>query len=155
MGGFDIWDVGTISSKKNKANVGPKFLSEASADAIAYAVQEAKNCGLEIGLISSSSWNAGGDWITTKESCKGIFKSDTTILGGSNVILQLPLPKLNKNGGAMSSEPINFVHVPLISNILVQAIETTTKRKIELTAMVDNSGRLLWKVPSGTWCVVK
>jgi hypothetical protein len=33
---------------------------------IVYAVIEAKRLGLESGLVASSSWNAGGDWVTTE-----------------------------------------------------------------------------------------
>jgi hypothetical protein len=63
MGGFDIWDVGTTIDVAKLVPDGPPFLSDASLQGIRHAVEEGDRLGLEIGLISSSSWNAGGTWI--------------------------------------------------------------------------------------------
>jgi hypothetical protein len=59
MGGFDIWDVGTMVDPDKIVPDGPPFLSDASLQGIRHAVNEGDRLGLEIGLISSSSWNAG------------------------------------------------------------------------------------------------
>jgi hypothetical protein len=81
MGGFDIWDVGTTIDPDNLVPDGPPFLSDASLQGIKHAVEEGDRPGLEIGLISSSSWNAGGSWVKPEHGAMGLFKKDTVITG--------------------------------------------------------------------------
>ncbi|TAH25578.1 MAG: hypothetical protein EAZ07_06515 [Cytophagales bacterium] len=150
MGGFDIWDVGTISTSK-PAHIGGEFLGEPSADAIGFAITEAGKLGLEIGLITSSSWNSGGKWIDNENACKGIFKTDTIITGGKTIDLRLPLPEIPKGLEAMTSEFFKFNYQPLIKDLFVVANNLKTKSKIDLTAKVSKEGILHWEVPSGEW----
>ena len=63
MGGFDIWDVGMIVDPDSVVPKGPPFLSPTSLHANGHAVREAARLELELGLVLSSSWNAGGHWI--------------------------------------------------------------------------------------------
>jgi hypothetical protein len=61
LGGVDIFDLG-IKDRKDVIPPGPGFMSVQQVDGIAFALAEAKRLGLKIGLIVSSSWNAGGTW---------------------------------------------------------------------------------------------
>ncbi|MGC9327722.1 MAG: glycosyl hydrolase, partial [Candidatus Hinthialibacter sp.] len=63
LAGLEIFDIGA----KDPLGVvpeGPAFFGPESLKAIAHAIREASRLDLEIGLITSSSWNAGGPWIT-------------------------------------------------------------------------------------------
>jgi hypothetical protein len=81
MGGFDIWDVGTMINPGNIVPDGPPFLGDESLDGIAHAIREGNRLGLEIGLITSSSWNAGGSWVKPEHGAMGLFHSDTILYG--------------------------------------------------------------------------
>ena len=61
LGGVDIFDLGIRDTAK-VIPPGPGFLSPDQVDGIAFALAEAKRLGLKMGLIVSSSWNAGGTW---------------------------------------------------------------------------------------------
>jgi hypothetical protein len=62
MGGFDIWDVGTTIDENGLVPDGLPFLSDVSLQELKHAVEEGERLGLEIGLVSSSSWNAQPEW---------------------------------------------------------------------------------------------
>ncbi len=94
MGGFDIWDVGTNMNPDRIVPAGPPFLGDESLDAIAHAVREGNRLGLELGLISSSSWNAGGTWIKPEHGAMGLFRSDTVITGPAVFNGSLPFPHI-------------------------------------------------------------
>lgn len=72
MRGVLIWDVGSISDPGKMIPAGPEFLGPESLKSIHHAMDEAERLGLEPGLFASSSWNAGGTWITPKDGSKGI-----------------------------------------------------------------------------------
>jgi len=59
MRGFEIWDIG-VYRPGNMVPAGPAFLGEESLKSIKHAMTEAKRLGLELNMISASSWNAGG-----------------------------------------------------------------------------------------------
>lgn len=99
MGGFDIWDVGTNMNPEGMVPDGPAFLGDESLDAIAHAIREANRLGLELGLITSSSWNAGGTWISPEHGAMGLFRSDTVITGPAKFNGPLPFPKIPEKYG--------------------------------------------------------
>jgi hypothetical protein len=100
MGGFDIWDVGTTIDVAKLVPDGPPFLSDASLQGIRHAVEEGDRLGLEIGLISSSSWNAGGSWIKPEHGAMGLFRKDTIINGPVVFNAAIPFPFIaEKNDG--------------------------------------------------------
>jgi hypothetical protein len=56
--------------------------------------------GLEIGLISSSSWNAGGSWIKPEHGAMGLFRKDTIVNGPLVFNATIPFPFIaEKNEG--------------------------------------------------------
>ena len=81
MGGFDIFDVGAIDDPKGIVPAGPAFLGPESLEAIDYAVRQAGRLGLELGFITSSSWNAGGPWIKPEHGQMALFYSQVTETG--------------------------------------------------------------------------
>ena len=53
-----------------------------SLRAIGHAIREAGRIGMQLGLTTSSSWNAGGSWVTPENASMGLYKSE--ILGGQD-----------------------------------------------------------------------
>ncbi len=63
MSGAEIWDVLCLNNKLGAVPTGPAFLGPESVKAISFAIDEANRLGLRLGLVASSSWNAGGSWV--------------------------------------------------------------------------------------------
>ncbi len=93
--GLDIFDIGAEDPNKIVPE-GNKFLGRESVDAIVYAVNEAKRVGLELGLIASSSWNAGGDWVTPEYAAMLLYKSEIIVEGPSEYNGILPFPEVSE-----------------------------------------------------------
>jgi hypothetical protein len=154
MGGFDIWDVGTTQTS-NPPRAGAEFLGHESLDAIEYAINEAGKQGLEMGLIISSSWNAGGTWINEQHSAKGIFKSDTSFMGGKKIRFQLPKINLPSQDMPMTTEHSSFSYQPKIENILIMAYDQKRNLKINLSPFLIDAHNIEWQAPEGEWKIIR
>ncbi|MFP3472969.1 glycosyl hydrolase, partial [Micrococcus sp. SIMBA_144] len=73
---------------------GPEFLGEESLKTIKVAVKEASKNGMEVGLNTASSWNAGGNWLTPKHAAKSIYQRKVTVTGGAKKKVNLPFPEI-------------------------------------------------------------
>src|SRR5690606_28890823 len=65
-----------------------------------FALSEAEELGLEMGLNLASSWNAGGSWVEPEDAAKTIYYSKTDVGDASGGVLKLSLPEITpaKNG---------------------------------------------------------
>ena len=155
MGGFDIWDVGTDMNPDQIVPDGPAFLSDESVNAIAHTIREADRLGLEIGLITSSSWNAGGAWVKPEHSAMGLFRTDTVLTGPANFSGIIPLPDypdtLKNSGSSPFCKKIALLAYPLRNDSTL----TGPQEIVDLGIHDDNSGRLNWEVPPGTWKITR
>jgi hypothetical protein len=71
---------------------GPAFMSPESVRTIAHAVREAGRAGMELGFTTSSSWNAGGSWVTPEDASMGLFHARVEVQGPQRFDAQLPFP---------------------------------------------------------------
>jgi hypothetical protein len=71
-----------------------RFLGPECTRLIVHAIREADRLGLEIGMVPSSGWNAGGSWIPPEHAGKGLYQSITTVTGPKEFHAALPLPGL-------------------------------------------------------------
>jgi hypothetical protein len=104
--GADIVDMGAINSPRysyrlypmaeedDVVPVGPPFMGPESVQAIAHAIREAGRLGLELGLITSSSYNAGGPWITPELANMGLYCAVVAVEGPGTFDDTLPFPAL-------------------------------------------------------------
>ncbi len=171
MGGFDIFDVRAINDPEGIVPAGPAFLGPESLEAIDYAVRQAGRLGLELGLISSSSWNAGGSWIEPKHGQMALFYSQVTVTGPVHFTQILPFPKvLEKCPKGADGLPVYYKEVAVLafpklvarnSGHKSQGTETQEKlitdasSVINLTSRLDEKGRLIWNVPAGEWVIMR
>jgi len=93
LGGVDIFDIG-IRDRKNVIPPGPVFMSPEQIDGMAFALDEAEKRGLKIGLIVSSSWNAGATWTTPAHAAMNLVASIDTVRGPMTWDRALPFPVL-------------------------------------------------------------
>jgi hypothetical protein len=68
MRGGEIWDVAAYADPDRRVPAGPAFLGPESTQLIVHAIREADRLGLEIGIVASSGWNAGGSWIPRRST---------------------------------------------------------------------------------------
>lgn len=154
LSGFDIFDVGA-RDRQNIVPLGVEFLGEESMEAIGHAIREASRLGLELGLITSSSWNAGGPWVKAKHGTMGLFFSQISLEGSTQFSEVLPFPDVPEN------TPIGENDLPVYyKNIAVLAIpqsDTETIQNVEsiidLTNKLEPDGRLNWDAPAGDWLI--
>ncbi|HZH36403.1 MAG TPA: glycosyl hydrolase, partial [Flavisolibacter sp.] len=167
MGGFDIWDVGTTIDPDNLVPDGPPFLSDASLQGIKHAVEEGDRLGLEIGLISSSSWNAGGSWVKPEHGAMGLFKKDTVITGPAVFQASIPfpsIPEVRRRGektllqrDVVTGLPVYYKEVGLIAHPL-NADSSISGAAAVIDLQKDkaaSSGAITWNVPAGKWRITR
>ncbi|MGB3617104.1 MAG: glycosyl hydrolase [Catalinimonas sp.] len=165
MGGVDIWDVPGWVDEEGVIPPGPRFMGDESLQAIAHGIREGKRLGMEMGLILSSSWNAGGDWVPPEDGVMGLFRSHTRVSGPMAYDDPLAFPDLSETAEKGMSpllalgpdgRPAHFEEVA----VFAYPHTTDTSRPLSTRNMIDLSehfenGRLTWDAPAGTWEVVR
>ncbi|GAB4415848.1 MAG: hypothetical protein OHK0039_24800 [Bacteroidia bacterium] len=163
MGGFDIWDVGTMFNPEGMIPDGPPFLSDQSTQAIAHVVREAERLGLEIGLTMSSSWNAGGTWVQPEHGAMGLFRSDTVLRGPVRFAGSLPFPQMPaeyRPGRKMihhtdaQGRPTFFREVAVLAYPQRQDSASIAPEEI-VHATADPVKGFTIDLPAGTWRLVQ
>jgi len=164
MSGFDIWDVGAMVDNDKILPAGPAFLSDESVQGIAFAVKEAERLNMELGLITSSSWNAGGAWIKPAHAAMGLFNKDTVVTGPVLFNTAMPFPVV-----APGSRDVKYNLVPKnpatglpifykdIATIAYQLNDTGAIAGIEKIIVLNSATneKLQWQVPTGKWHIVR
>ena len=95
IGGLYIFDVGA-QDPQGIVPTGPAFMDAESLDAIGNTVREATRLGLEVGLVTSSSWNCGGPWVPPQYASMGLYHQQMTVTGPTRLSDPLPMPALPK-----------------------------------------------------------
>jgi hypothetical protein len=155
--GLDIFDIGALDPDKVVPQ-GNMFLGKESVDAIVYAVNEAKRVGLELGLVASSSWNAGGDWVTPEYAAMLLYKSEIVVEGPAEYSGILPFPEVSEQTPKRANGLPEF-----FKNVATIAFPETSSGNFipelsgvtNLTSRMDSTGKLIWKVPSGKWKIMR
>jgi len=156
MSGAEIWDIGIIRPHPDAPMpAGPAFLGPESLKAVNHAIEEADRLGLHLGLVASSSWNAGGSWIEPKDAMKGLYQSEITVSGPARISQVLPFPSTRAPKGT-NGLPIYY------KEIAVLAFPQATNKVISGPAAVINlsdkmmaDGLLTWDVPAGEWVIAR
>lgn len=165
MGGLDIWDVAGWVDPNKVVPAGPPFMGDESVQAIAHAIREAEKYDIEIGLTISSSWNAGGSWVTPEHGAMGLFRSEKVIEGpidfsGHLGFPDLPetyngtLPMLHQTGAdglPVFWKPVACLAMPLSDDSTITDLNVI----VDLSAWIDKEGNVNWQVPPGTWRIVR
>lgn len=147
MRGAIIWDVGSLINPDKMIPAGPQFLGPESLKAIHHAMDEAERLGLELGLFASSSWNAGGTWITPKDGSKALLISELKVDGPKKMSEALPLHE-------KVSEHHEDVAVLAVPDDSTKSVASTTT-PIRLDSNMSAGGVLTWDVPAGSWRILR
>lgn len=167
MGGFDIWDIGASVDPDKVIPAGPAFLSDQSLQAIAHTINEADRLDLEIGLIFSSSWNAGGSWVKPEHGAMGLFRSDTIVNGPQTFSSALPFPVIPSNyqgrpnlsslyKNPSTGHPVFYKEVATMAHPYQKDSTITALHQIiNLGNKTNNEGIINWDVPAGSWRIIR
>ena len=158
IGGVYIFDVGAQDPQKI-VPAGPAFMGPESLHAIGHAVREATRLGLNVGLVTSSSWNCGGPWIPPKYASMGLYHSQVPAKGPTRLSDLLPMPTLPKNAPRDAQGQPAFVRDVAILAVpgpwgKTPVIEDPNAI-VDLTSRIDPNGRLRWNVPDGSWTIIR
>lgn len=157
MSGAEIWDVGAANNENSFIPTGPAFLSPASVDAMTYAIKEATRLGLRLGMVTSSGWNAGGAWVKPEDASKGLYISQVTVKGPMLFSEFLPFPKVSekcpkgRDGLPRYYKDIAVLAFPKNDDKIIKDVSSI----VNLTEVLEKSGRLSWYVPEGDWVILR
>jgi len=156
MFGVEIWDIGVIRAiPEEPIPAGPTFLGPESLKAVNHAIDQADRLGLHLGMVASSSWNAGGRWIEPRDAMKGLYESEITVNGPAKLSQVLPFPACNAPRGT-NGLPLYYKEIAVLA--FPQSPDHTirdTAAVINLSDKMDRDGRLTWDVPPGSWGIAR
>ncbi len=156
LGGLQIWDTEAMRNPGGIVPAGPPFMGEKSVAAIHHALKEAKCLDLDMGLITSSGWNAGGPWVPPELASKNLFSSSVVIEGPGQIKQELLFPEVParcpRGDDGLPKWYIDVAVLALpdsgdrIISDLSQVINITDK-------FID--GELNWTAPAGKWHIMR
>ncbi len=150
MQGAFIWDVGALADPEKIIPVGPAFLGEKSMGYISLALKTGGRLGLNLGMIASSSWNAGGDWIEEADASKQLLSTTRTVVGPSKRKITIGKPK-SRRGEPKIYSLISSIAIPYSDS---KEIDIFTDRIITLDEFTSEDNIIEWEVPEGKWDVI-
>lgn len=150
MQGALIWDVGALIDQEKIIPAGPAFLSQKSLGYISLALKTAGELGLNLGMITSSSWNAGGDWITKTDGIKEILSSNQVIKGPSKNTITIERPAGSRGQPEIYSL-ISTIAIPYSES---KQVDFTRNRTVSLDDFTKDGKYIQWDVPEGKWDVI-
>ena len=156
MSGAEIWDIGVIRRiPEEPIPAGPAFLGPESLRAVNHAIEQADRLGLHLGMVASSSWNAGGSWVQPRDAMKGFYHSEITVAGPSKLSQVLPFPACKAPKGAdglpLYSKEIAVLAFPQSPDKVIR----DTAAVINLSEKMNRDGLLTWDVPPGSWVIAR
>ena len=149
MQGAFIWDVGALIDPES-IPAGPPFLGEESLEYISLAMRTGARLGLNLGMIASSSWNAGGDWIGEADASKMLLSTNQVVKGPSKKTITIEKP-VSRRGEPEIYSLISSVALPYSES---EEIDYSSDRTIILDEFTSEDGLIEWEVPEGKWDII-
>ncbi|MBS3774405.1 MAG: hypothetical protein KGY70_04415 [Bacteroidales bacterium] len=153
----EIWDVAAVNNPDNYIPAGPAFMSDSSVAMIKHALKEGKKYDIEIGMVGSSGWNAGGPWVTLRFASKALFYSERFIKGPVKKTIELPFPEVpdkcpkDKEGMPVYYKEVAVLAIPYNNQ---EKTLSNTESIIDLTSQFSD-GQLKADLPKGNWLLMR
>jgi hypothetical protein len=147
MQGAFIWDVGALVDPDNMVPAGPPFLGDESLEYISLALKTAERLGLNMGLIASSSWNAGGPWIEAPDASMQLLSVSHIVEGPSTEAITIGVPE-SRRGKAEIYSLITSLAIPHSEN---RKIDYSSVTPVSLDSYTVDGEVINWEVPEGKW----
>jgi hypothetical protein len=156
MRGGEIWDVAAHADPDKRVPAGPAFLSPESLRLMAHAIREGDRLGLDLGVVASSGWNAGGSWVTPEYAGKGLYHTATPVTGPRSFHEALPLPPLPTNCPRdEQGKPRYLREIAVLAVPKTDSKVLANKDVVDLTAKITADGTLQCDVPPGEWVILR
>ena len=133
MRGVFLWDVGAIADPDKMIPAGPAYLGPESLNYISIAIKTGKRLGLDLGLMTSSSWNAGGAWVDKPEGSMQLLSTSQVISGPTRATITIGIPQ-DKSGEVKNCSLINSIAVPYNNTMEIDYSEDKIIQLNEFTA---------------------
>jgi len=156
LGGLEMWDTEAMRNPDGFVPAGPPFMGPESVAAMHHAMKEATRLGLDLGLITSSGWNAGGPWVPPQLASKNLFYSSVVVAGGRKIKQTLAFPKVparcpkGTDGLPQWYEDVAVLAWPDSQDKVIADLSNV----INLTDRLEQ-GELTWDAPAGKWQVLR
>lgn len=154
IGGVYIFDVGA-QDPQGIVPTGPAFMGPESLDAIGHTVREATRLGMDVGLVTSSSWNCGGPWIPPEYASMGLYHQQMTVTGPTRLDDPLPMPALPRKAPRGPDGKPAYVKDVAVLAVPAPLVIESPEAIVDVTDRVDKDGHLDWDVPAGEWIIMR
>jgi len=156
LGGLEIWDVEAMRNANGFVPTGPSFMGPESVASMHHAMKEARRLDLDLGLVTSSGWNAGGPWVPPAMASKNLFYSSAVVSGPGQITRKLDFPKVPDDcPKGEDGLPQWYLDVAVLAwPDSKDKVIADLSNVIDLTARFKQ-GELNWKAPAGLWQVVR
>jgi len=150
MQGAFIWDVGeyTYGGQEKTIPVGPRYLGDESLEYIRVALNTGQRLGLNLGMIASSSWNAGGDWIENEDASMELLNSTQIVTGPSNKKITIGKPD------SLVYEDNAYWLISTLAIPYSKELNYDRNKAIILDEFISEDKYIDWEVPEGKWKVI-
>jgi hypothetical protein len=149
MRGAVIWDIGALADPDKLIPAGPAFLGEQSLEYISLALRTADRLGLDLGLVASSSWNAGGPWVDSTDASMQLLSTSQVVVGPAKQTLTIGTPQ-TRRGEAGRHTLLTSMAVPYAETKVIDE----PRRAILLDDFTSQNKFIEWEVPEGKWEVL-
>ncbi|MBN2512835.1 MAG: hypothetical protein JXB18_07860 [Sedimentisphaerales bacterium] len=169
---FNVGDEGSVDIPTGKI----MYLSPEWLDLVHHAVKEAQRVGIELCFHNCAGWSSsGGPWITPELSMQRVVWTETEVTPETGTIklaqpqarlnyyrdiavLAFPTPKNKsfriKNAGSKAGFDSPYGLQPQIEEVPSDAV-IAKDSILNLLDKISASGQLNWKVPSGSWTILR
>lgn len=163
--GFDLFEIGANHEDNSLIPAGPAFMGDESLQLIKFAVDQAGELGLTVGLNLSSSWNAGGSWVKPEHAGKSLYYAKTEIAGNATEQkVTLPFPEISFPhliGGTRESlisfrddgKPEYYEEIAILAiPTRLEGEKIDTASIINISSFFDPKTEIVsWNAPAGDW----
>jgi len=149
MQGAFIWDVGSLADPGKIIPAGPTFLGDTSLGYISLALKTGARLGLNLGMIASSSWNAGGDWIGEADASQAMLTTTQVISGPSKRKIAIERPKTR-----IPEATCTLIGSIAIPHSAFKEIDYAGNKPVSLDEFTTENQFIDWEVPAGQWDVI-
>lgn len=149
MRGAVIWDIGALTDPAKMIPEGPAFLGDESLEYISVALNTSKRLGLDLGMVASSSWNAGGPWVDPADASMQLLSTSQIVEGPSSEKIKIEAPE-NKLGEMNRHTLITSIAIPYSASKMIDM----NKKTISLDKFTVQDKGIEWDAPEGKWEVL-
>ncbi len=150
MRGAVIWDIGALTDPEKEIPEGPAFLGDQSLEYISLALKTADRLGLDLGMVASSSWNAGGAWVDSADASMQLLSTSQLVEGASQKKITIGTPS-DRRGDAIRYGLLTSLAVPYSPDKMLEGARENT---ISLDEFTSGDKIIEWEIPEGRWEVL-